>query len=481
MAVSLNKIAVIGLDGVSWDILTKIIDSGYTPFLGEILDNSYKLILESTIPPMTYPAWTSIASGVNPGKHNIFNFYYVEKNPKGFKWKIYSGREVGYPRIHEIMPLYKEKCLVANLPATYFVPSYVSKYCVVVSDWLSPQVKVNASNLYFLRKPFSLCLSEKDSTLSKLRKCIKKRVALIAKTLLKSVELVKPRLVFVVFSEFDWIMHKDIGFLKGDTNEHREVLEHVNGLVKGFKRMGYNIAIVSDHGFCLFKRVANVKYVLKELGYNAVKPGDLWKRKPIWKKVVSKRIIKNIVKSIFRVLGRNEYLIGERYVDADIFISESQFAQPLYVNPRIKVDELVRELDQHYSSLFKIIKGEEVYSNERYSRRFAPDIILYPSTDSLTLAAETSETGLWVEKQIADHHPEGVFSLEYSSCKSFDKVKAWNVLPFLLSFMGLPIPQDMDIDVSLLDLLDRYGFKYRLDKPIKPKWLLLKKLYSKLY
>ena len=195
---------------------------------------------------------------------------------------------------------------------------------------------------------------------------------------------------------------------------------------------------------------------------------------------MSKRIIKNIVKSIFRVLGRNEYLIGERYIDADIFISESQFAQPLYVNPRIKVDELVRELDQHYSSLFKIIKGEEVYSNERYSRRFAPDIILYPSTDSLTLAAETGETGLWIEKQIADHHPEGVFSLEYSGCKSFDKIKAWNVLPFLLSFMGLPIPQDMDIDVSLLDLLDRYGFKYRLDKPIKPKWLLLKKLHSRL-
>ena len=61
------------------------------------------------------------------------------------------------------------------------------------------------------------------------------------------------------------------------------------------------------------------------------------------------------------------------------------------------------------------------------------------------------------------------FSLKYSSCKNFDKVKIWNVLLFLLSSMGLPIPQDTNIDVGLLDLLDKYGFKYRLDKPNQAK------------
>ena len=476
---SLNKIAVIGLDGVSWDILTKVVDSGYTPSLGETLDNSYKLVLESTMPPMTYPAWTSIASDVNPNKHNIFNFYYVEKSLKGFKWRVYSGHEVGYPRIHEIMALYKEKCLVANLPATYFVPSYVSKYCAVVSDWLSPRVKVNISNLYFMEKPFSLCLTEKDSTLSRLRKCVKKRVALITKTLLKAVELIKPRLIFLVFSEFDWIMHKDVEFLKGDIDRYREVVECIDNLIKELKKIGYSIAIVSDHGFHLFKRVVNVKYVLNELGYDAVKPGDFWKRKPIWKRFALNKIVKNVVKNVFRILKRSEHLIYERYIEADIFISESQFAQPLYVNPRIEVDKLVYELYQRYSHLFRILKGEEVY-NRSYNQ-LAPDIILYPSTNNITLAAEIDEARLWVERQVADHHPEGVFSLEYSNCKSFDKVKAWNVLPFLLSSMGLSIPQDMDIDVDLLDLLDKYGFRYRLDKPIKPRWLLLKRLYSKLY
>jgi len=427
---------------------------------------------------MTYPAWTSIASGVNPGKHNIFNFYYVKKSPKGFKWKIYSGREVGYPRIHEIMPLYKEKCLVVNLPATYFIPPYVSRYCAIVSDWLSPQIKVNIPNLYFMEKPFSLCLSEKDGTLNKLRECIKKRIALITKALLKGVESIKPRLIFSVFSELDWIMHKDVEFLKGDIDKYKEFIEHVDNLARELKKMGYSIAIASDHGFRLFRRVVNVKYALNELGYDAVKPGDFWKRKPVWKKFASNRIIKSIIKSVFRVLKRSKRIASERYIEADIFISESQFAQLLYTNPRIEVDKLVYELHQRYSYLFKIIKGEEAY-NGPYNQ-LAPDIILYPSIDNTTLVVEIDEAKLWVEKQIADHYPEGVFSLEYNSCKSFNRVKAWNVLPLIFSSIGLPIPKDMDVDTSLLDLLDKYGFKYRLDKPIKPKWLLLKRLHSKL-
>lgn len=468
-----SKIAVIGLDGVSWDILTKITDSGYATSLGETLDNSYKLILESTIPPMTYPAWTSIASGVNPGKHGVFNFYYVEKSFKGFKWRIYDGHEVGYPRIHEIMALYKEKCLVANLPATYFIPTYVSKYCIVVSDWLSPRIRVNVSELYFLEKPFSQCLSEKDSTPDKLRECVKERVALIARALLKGIELVEPRLVFLVFSELDWIMHKDVEFLKGNIDEYKEVIEHIDNLVRELKKIGYSIALVSDHGFHIFGKVVNVKYALHEIGYNTVKPGDFWKRKPICGKLISNRIIRGVIKSVFRTLRRNKRVSQERHIEADIFVSESQFAQPLYVNPRIEVDKLVCELQQHYGHLFRIVKGKEAY-NGPYNK-LAPDIILYPLTDNITLVAEIDEAKLWVERQIADHHPEGIFLLEYNSCKSFDRVKAWNVIPFLFSFLELPIPQDMDIDTSLLDLLNKYGFKYKLGKPIRPRWLLLKK------
>ena len=134
----MSKLAIIGLDGVSWEIMDSIIGEGYFNVVSEILDRSLKANLISTDPPWTPHAWTSIASGVNPGKHEIYSFYNVKKLDRSFQSTLVTGREACYPRIHEILSLLKVKNLVANLPATYYTQAYVKKYSVV-SDRLVHQ------------------------------------------------------------------------------------------------------------------------------------------------------------------------------------------------------------------------------------------------------------------------------------------------------------------------------------------------------
>jgi len=131
-----KSIAVIGLDGMSWSILEALFDRGVMPFLKSLVHRgSFTATLKSTLPPSTCPAWTSIATGVNPGKHNVYSFLSISRGDLGFESKVVTARDVRYPRIHELVGMFKAKSLVINLPATY-PPEYNTalKTSVVVSE-----------------------------------------------------------------------------------------------------------------------------------------------------------------------------------------------------------------------------------------------------------------------------------------------------------------------------------------------------------
>src|SRR5438552_18951820 len=44
------------------------------PNLAKLMDAGVSGKLESVLPPITPPAWTSFMTGKNPGKHGIFHF-----------------------------------------------------------------------------------------------------------------------------------------------------------------------------------------------------------------------------------------------------------------------------------------------------------------------------------------------------------------------------------------------------------------------
>ena len=69
-----NKLLVIGLDGVPYDLIMPWIESGELPTLKKIKKKGVHGILKSVVPPLSGAAWVSMASGKNPGEHGILSF-----------------------------------------------------------------------------------------------------------------------------------------------------------------------------------------------------------------------------------------------------------------------------------------------------------------------------------------------------------------------------------------------------------------------
>jgi|GEM_PF-1999398 len=69
-----RRIFLLGLDGGSWNVFDHLFAHGVMPNFQKLCSEGVKGTLESTTPPVTPVAWTSLMTGANPGKHGIFAF-----------------------------------------------------------------------------------------------------------------------------------------------------------------------------------------------------------------------------------------------------------------------------------------------------------------------------------------------------------------------------------------------------------------------
>jgi predicted AlkP superfamily phosphohydrolase/phosphomutase len=69
-----NRVVVIGFDGMDPTLARKFMDEGKLPNLKKLAESGTFSVLGSTQPSESPTAWSSFATGVNPGKHNIYDF-----------------------------------------------------------------------------------------------------------------------------------------------------------------------------------------------------------------------------------------------------------------------------------------------------------------------------------------------------------------------------------------------------------------------
>jgi predicted AlkP superfamily phosphohydrolase/phosphomutase len=70
------KVLVIGLDGVTFDLLGPWIKAGELPNLQKLANQGASGKLRTTLPPISSSSWSSFLTGVNPGKHGLVDFVY---------------------------------------------------------------------------------------------------------------------------------------------------------------------------------------------------------------------------------------------------------------------------------------------------------------------------------------------------------------------------------------------------------------------
>lgn len=90
-----KRVVILGLDGLDFGLTQRFLDEGKLPHLAALRDQGCFRPLGSTLPPISPVAWSSFQTGVNPGKHNIFDF--LTPDPRTYQPKL-SSVEIRPPR-----------------------------------------------------------------------------------------------------------------------------------------------------------------------------------------------------------------------------------------------------------------------------------------------------------------------------------------------------------------------------------------------
>jgi len=77
-----DRVVVVGLDGLDPARARKYINEGKLPNFKKLMDEGCFHPLATTIPSMSPVAWSSFQTGVDPSKHNIFDF--LARDPKSY-------------------------------------------------------------------------------------------------------------------------------------------------------------------------------------------------------------------------------------------------------------------------------------------------------------------------------------------------------------------------------------------------------------
>jgi predicted AlkP superfamily phosphohydrolase/phosphomutase len=112
-----RKIICIGLDGATFDLIQPWVSEGKLPNISKMMQDGVWGELESVIPPISAPAWTSFMTGKNPGKHGIFGF---KKEKQGSYEEIFVNRKlIKSETLWKGLSENKKKVIIINVPLTY--------------------------------------------------------------------------------------------------------------------------------------------------------------------------------------------------------------------------------------------------------------------------------------------------------------------------------------------------------------------------
>jgi predicted AlkP superfamily phosphohydrolase/phosphomutase len=83
-----RKVVILGLDGMDYSLTQKFLAEGKLPNLARLSQEGCFKPLATTVPPISPVAWSSFQTGVNPGKHNIFDF--LTRDKKSYQPRLSS-------------------------------------------------------------------------------------------------------------------------------------------------------------------------------------------------------------------------------------------------------------------------------------------------------------------------------------------------------------------------------------------------------
>lgn len=404
------KILLIGLDGATWKILKPWIKSGQLPWFKKISQHAewYQGTLQSTTPPLTGPAWTSFQTGVNPGKHGVFDF--IKYSPSGTNEPV-SSTDIPYPPIWKILSQAGKRSIIVNMPMTY-PPQKGGKHIVVSSLMTPPGRKyTNNSAVYKKLQAIHYQVDLEHVTFGSPEESVNNRHQIyheaqtVAKKRYQAVKTLLNEpwdLFFVLFKATDIVQH--LYFNQTNTLKlYQQIETYITSIISIASRQSGNelaVFMCSDHGFHRGETHAfSIFRWLETQGYGYSPQPSLVFRSLQSGYRVAKYLIPAVAKQPAIQQTKKTRLDKQNLAHVRNQRQKSQ-AWPtpygLHINNQTITDELLKKLRSlkfNNKKLFKKVSlREDVYHGPNTHQ--APHIVFTPNP-WVKIIANESQTTMW--------------------------------------------------------------------------------------
>ncbi len=475
---------LIGLDGAEPALVERWMDAGALPNLAALRASGCYVPCDSTVPPATFPAWTTCVTGVNPGRHGIFDFTEIPPGSRELRFVNSTFRRA--PALWDAVAAAGGRSGILGVPATY-PPEPTPGF--MVSGFDSPVTTrpdasfVHPRSLYPRVRAWRFADFQESRigpgwhamALPRLLDAIDRKTA-IACDLLRSE---RPDFFMVVFGESDtvahhfWLFHDPASprhVPDGPAHAIRDVYMRLDAAVGRLIEAADDrcvVGVVSDHGFGgAGAGVVHLNNRLAETGWLGFQPGGRSLAKSLALRLTPPGLRGALFRRFRRQAARAE--AQSRFGGID-WARTRAWSEELPYFPSIRINLRGRDPDGQvdpadYDRVCADLCAEltawppidrALHRDEAYTGPYvdaAPDILLIPALEDGYAHSFLRARGGPAFRRIAPsemlggkergmngvHRPTGVLFLSEPS--PVGRATLCDVAPTILAAMGVPAP-----------------------------------------
>ncbi|MCI4626023.1 MAG: alkaline phosphatase family protein [Candidatus Magnetoovum sp. WYHC-5] len=507
---------VLGLDGATLDIIKPMVEAGKLPAFSMMMSTGVWGELESTVLPVTPPAWSSFMTGKNPGKHGVYGFF--ETMLDSYETSFVTSHSIKAKKIWDYFDKDKKIALV-DIPLTY--PPQQVNGCMISGMPVPSKESIFTfppdlhTELIAQIGPYmidnELRKHASEGTLNALQH-LYDYTEMRMKAVRYLIKKLNPINFFmVVLRGSDFIQHAAFKYLDEDYAKRHphEAKKYGNIIFQFYEKLdsylqeilkligiGGTLIVMSDHGCGPLKRFFYINRWLKQEGFLTLKTNVSFKKqtveirkKPI--ETLMERVGLPFINSLLPdfIKRKNLPYIVPKQRHPSNFIDwqkTSAYANLTWTDGVIRINlkgkqpngcvkpedynaictSIVNKLRDLVDPLTNkkvmeaVYKKEEIYHGPYLED--APDIIALTSNIEYAYRVDIFGDELFEtpeDPSPATHRMNGIFMMRSTHTKTgvnLTKHSIMDIAPTILYLMGVPIPDDMD-GVIIKDAIE-YGF-----------------------
>ncbi len=464
------KLAVVGLDGASFELLDPWIEEGILPNMKRVKEEGVWADQESVLPPVTSPNWKAYATGKNPGKLGIFWWENIDFE----KQKVYypTERKFQHKEIWDYLEDNGYRVGVMGMPTTY-PPHEVNGFLIssgpdaADEDFTYPEeLEERLQREYgFKVRPDKFIRSHPDEAAEEINEIIEAEFD-AALDLAEEYEVDFLQLTIFhinVLQHFFW-----------DDERTKKAWKIIDKKVGEVFEKADNVLFMSDHGSNEIEHVFNINTWLQEEGYlntnftfsdilkilhldreKLANISDHLQLQGVLRKFLPESIIEGVPTEDGEVKKEGKTSKVD-WKNTKVFASGQG---PVYINPELdkeKKEEIKKELIEKLEDLKhpetgkkiikKVYRKEEIYHGEYLD--VAPDLIM-DQEKGIHITGGLGKEGVFqfTEKWKGENKKYGLFAAigkDVAKQGQLPNTKILDLAPTIIDYFGVNIPSDID-------------------------------------